>query len=80
MVFLPTERFWWGPNGEEFKRFSFLDIMGISRSMKAGTVFALISGEESPLVDLFAQKTGILDVYKGCKDKGEALRSFARKQ
>ena len=22
--------FWWGPNGEEFKRFTFLDIMGVA--------------------------------------------------
>ncbi len=69
--------FWWGPNGEEFKRFSFADIMGISLGRKAGLVFALISGEDSPLIDRFAQKMGIADVYKGCKDKAAALRSFA---
>jgi 3-deoxy-D-manno-octulosonate 8-phosphate phosphatase (KDO 8-P phosphatase) len=70
--------FWCGPSGEEFKRFSFLDIMGISRAMKAGIVFALISGENSPLVDRFAEKMGISDVYKGCKDKAAALRLFAQ--
>ena len=69
--------FWWGPNGEEFKRFSFLDVMGVSLGTKAGLVFALISGEDSPLVDRFAQKMGIQHVYKGCKDKGQALRAFA---
>jgi 3-deoxy-D-manno-octulosonate 8-phosphate phosphatase (KDO 8-P phosphatase) len=69
--------FWWGPDGTEFKRFSFADVMGISRARKAGMLFALISGEDSPLVDRFAQKMGINHVYKGCKDKGAALRSFA---
>ena len=69
--------FWWGPGGEEFKRFSFRDIMGVSLARKAGLVFALISGEASPLVDRFAEKMGITRVYKGCKDKGAALAAFA---
>jgi len=66
--------FWWGPDGEEYKRFSFLDIMGVSLGRKAGLVFALISGEDSPLVDRYAAKMGITDVFKGCKDKASALR------
>ena len=69
--------FWWGVQGEELKRFSFRDVMGISRGRQAGLIFALISGENSPLVDRFAQKMGITDVYKGTKDKVDALRSFA---
>lgn len=69
--------FWWGPNGEEWKRFCFADVMGISLGKKAGLIFALISGEDSPLVDRFAAKMGITDVFKGCKDKAAALREFA---
>lgn len=69
--------FWWGPNGEEWKRFCFADVMGISLGKKAGLIFALISGEDSPLVDRFAAKMGITDVFKGCKDKAAALRVFA---
>ncbi|HEX8550147.1 MAG TPA: TIM barrel protein [Abditibacteriaceae bacterium] len=69
--------FWWGPNGEEWKRFHFLDVMGISRAGKAGLVFALISGEASPLVDRYAAKMNIVHVHKGCKDKAVALRKFA---
>ena len=69
--------FWWGEGGEEFKKFSFLDVMGISLGTKAGLVFALISGEDSPLVDRFAKKMGIRHVHKGCKDKGQALKAFA---
>jgi 3-deoxy-D-manno-octulosonate 8-phosphate phosphatase (KDO 8-P phosphatase) len=72
--------FWWGPNGEEFKRFSFLDIMGVSLGRKAGLIFALISGEATPLVDRYAEKMGIEDVFKGCKDKAAALRSFAERR
>jgi 3-deoxy-D-manno-octulosonate 8-phosphate phosphatase (KDO 8-P phosphatase) len=69
--------FWWGPNGDEWKRFCFADVMGISLGGKAGLVFGLISGETSPLVDCFAAKMGIKQVYKGCKDKAAALRLFS---
>src|SRR5947208_12714740 len=69
---------WWGPNGEEWKRFSFADIMGVSRARKAGFVIALISGEDSPLVDRFAQKLGITYIEKNCKDKETALRRFSQ--
>ncbi len=69
--------FWWGPEGQEWKRFSFADVMGISLARKAGLIVALVSGEDSPLVDRFAAKMGIRDVYKNSKDKAGALREFA---
>ncbi|HWK09556.1 MAG TPA: HAD hydrolase family protein [Vicinamibacterales bacterium] len=71
---------WWGPNGEEWKRFCFADIMGVSLARRAGLLVALISGEDSPLVDRFAAKMGIADVEKGCKDKARALRAFAERR
>lgn len=71
--------FYWGMNGEEFKQFSFSDVMGVSLGSKAGLVFALISGEDNVLIDRFAKKMSIADTYKGCKDKASALCSFARK-
>ncbi|MGH9582452.1 MAG: KdsC family phosphatase [Bryobacteraceae bacterium] len=70
---------WWGSGGEEWKRFCFADIMGISLARKAGFVVALVSGEDSPLVDRFAAKMGITDVEKNCKDKASALRRFAER-
>lgn len=69
--------FAWGPDGEEFKRLSFRDVMGVSLARKSGIEFALISGEAGPFVDRIAQKMEIAAVYKGCKDKGAALREFA---
>lgn len=69
--------FWWGPNGEEWKRFCFADIMGLSLARRAGFKLALISGEDSPLVDRYAQKMHIQFVAKGCRDKATALRNFA---
>lgn len=70
---------WWGPNGEEWKRFHFADIMGLSLARRAGLVVALISGEDSPLIDRLASKMRISDVDKNCKDKGSALRALAER-
>jgi 3-deoxy-D-manno-octulosonate 8-phosphate phosphatase (KDO 8-P phosphatase) len=75
---LTDGRIWWGPDGEEWKQFHFLDIMGISRAGKAGLIFALISGEDSPLVDRYARKMNIAHVYKGCKDKAQAFGGLAK--
>ena len=70
---------WWGPNGEEWKRFCFADIMGLSLARKAGFTLALISGEDSPLVTRLATKMHIEDVALNCKEKAAALRAFANK-
>ena len=67
---------WWGPGGEEWKRFHFADIMGLSLAQRSGILIALLSGEDSPLVDRMANKFGITDIYKNCKDKAGALRDF----
>jgi len=72
--------FWWGIDGSELKRFSFRDIMGIARAMRGGLIFALISGEQNALVDRYAEKMKITNVFQGCKDKEAALRSFATAQ
>jgi len=68
---------WWGPDGAEWKRFSFADIMGVSLARKAGLLVTLISGEDSPLVDRFAAKLNLPESSKGTKDKAAALRAFA---
>ena len=74
---------WWGINGEEMKRLCFADVTGIPLARQAGLKLALISGESSPagmgLVQRFADKVKITDVYKGCHDKAGALRDFAQK-
>ena len=68
---------WWGPRGEEWKRFSFRDIMAVSLACKAGMQVTLISGEDSDLVDRFAAKFRLAHVSKGCGDKAAAVRAFA---
>jgi 3-deoxy-D-manno-octulosonate 8-phosphate phosphatase (KDO 8-P phosphatase) len=75
--------FWWGTNGDEFKRFCYADVTGIPRGREAGMIYALVSGESSPasmsLVQRYADKLKIADVYKGCHDKAGAVRDFAQK-
>jgi 3-deoxy-D-manno-octulosonate 8-phosphate phosphatase (KDO 8-P phosphatase) len=69
----------WSPSGEESKSFSFADIMGVSLLRRLGIRMALISGEPSPLVDLYAKKMHIPFVVKGTRDKATALVDFAAK-
>jgi 3-deoxy-D-manno-octulosonate 8-phosphate phosphatase (KDO 8-P phosphatase) len=71
--------FWWGPDGAEWKRLSFADVMGVSLARKAGLLVTIISGEDSPLVDRFAAKMNLGDITKGCKDKAAALSAFAQR-
>jgi len=76
---LTDGNFYWGFNGEELKKFSFADIMGVSLGRQAGLIFALISGEDNTLIDRFADKMGIVDIYRGSKDKAAALNDFSQK-
>jgi 3-deoxy-D-manno-octulosonate 8-phosphate phosphatase (KDO 8-P phosphatase) len=69
--------FAWSTAGEESKRFSFTDVMGISLLRRLGFRMALISGEPSPLVDRYAAKLHIHFVAKGTRDKAAALRDFS---
>ena len=55
----------------------FRRIIGVSLARRAGLGLALISGEDSPLVDRYAQKMHIKHVVKGCRDKAAALRKDA---
>jgi len=71
--------FIWSSEGEESKRFSFTDIMGISLLRRVGIRMALVSGEPSPLVDRYAEKMHIPFVVKGTRDKAAALRDFTTK-
>lgn len=70
---------WLDGAGNEIKRISFADVMGVSLGRRAGLVFALISGEGGAVLDVIAAKLGVTDIYPGCKDKAAALRDFAAK-
>jgi 3-deoxy-D-manno-octulosonate 8-phosphate phosphatase (KDO 8-P phosphatase) len=71
--------FWWDGAGAELKRFSFRDIMGVARASREGIIFALISGERNAIVDRYAAKMKITNVWQGCSTKADALREFSEK-
>lgn len=75
--------FWFSTSGDEMKRFCFRDVTGIALAKSSGLIMALISGESSPagkaLVQRYAEKMKIEDVYKGCQDKSVAVRELASK-
>ena len=61
-------------NGEEFKRFSIRDGMGVERLRKyAGVETIIITGEESGSVRTRAEKLRIKEYYLGAKKKEELL-------
>jgi len=66
--------------GEEFKRFSIRDGMGIERLRKyAGVETIIITGEESGSVRARAEKLKIKEYYLGVKKKEEILTEIMRK-
>lgn len=68
---------WSSKAHDEIKTFGFADIMGISLLRRLGIKLALVSGENSPLVDRYAEKMNMHFVVKGTRDKATALREFA---
>lgn len=58
--------------GEELKRFSLRDGMGVERLRGAGITTAIVTRERSPIVARRADKLGIR-VYDGIRDKRAAL-------
>lgn len=68
---------YYGPNGEVMKRFMTRDGMGITLLQKAGIRTAIITSEDTPIVQARAQKLKIEHVLLGVHDKSTALRSLA---
>jgi len=67
-------------DGEEFKRFSIRDGMGVERLRKyAGVETIIITGEESGSVKARAEKLKIKEYYLGVKKKEEVLSEIMRK-
>lgn len=67
-------------NLKHTKRLSYKDIMGVSMLLKAGYDFAIISGEDSNILNYFNIKFGIEEIHKGIRNKGIVLEDLmARK-
>lgn len=65
--------------GDEIKKFSFRDIMGISRLRKKEKIIALISGEESSTIDMLNRKIKANEVFAGIRDKRSVIENLRLK-
>jgi len=59
--------------GGEGKVFSSRDGYGITRAIRAGLVFGIVTGRSSPLVERRARDLGIRSVWQGVRDKRALL-------
>jgi 3-deoxy-D-manno-octulosonate 8-phosphate phosphatase (KDO 8-P phosphatase) len=70
---------WYGPDGEEFKRFNALDGHGIKLLHEAGVATAIISGRKHAAVAKRAQELGIRYVHQGIDDKLACFNELLQK-
>ncbi len=68
-----------GPNGECCKSFSVHDGFGLNLLRQAGLKLAIITGRESPIVQMRAAELKFDAVLQGVVDKGEALHQLGQK-
>lgn len=61
------------------KKLNFKDIMGVSILIKNGYNFAIISGEQSNILNYFKDKFGIEEIYGGIRQKGIVLEEIMKK-
>lgn len=62
-------------SGRELKTLSYRDIDAVFLAQRRGIQVVLVTGEAVPLVDTIARRLEISHVYRGAKDKCQALRS-----
>lgn len=64
---------------KQVKKINFSDIMGVSRLIKAGYKFAIISGETSNILNYFKNKFNIDEIHGGVRQKGIVLTEIMEK-
>lgn len=65
---------WYSERGEELKRYSLRDGMGVARlRSECGIETGIITGEHSPSLVRRAEKLGIGELHLGCRDKSAVL-------
>ncbi|MEQ1743988.1 MAG: HAD-IIIA family hydrolase [Saprospiraceae bacterium] len=70
---------YYSARGEEMKRFSLRDGMGVERLRKlCGVDTGIVTGENSPIVSRRAEKLQMTHVYLGIKDKAALLHTVLR--
>jgi 3-deoxy-D-manno-octulosonate 8-phosphate phosphatase (KDO 8-P phosphatase) len=67
---------YYSERGEELKRFSIRDGMGVQRLRQAGVETGIVTGEMSPSVVRRGEKLGLRHVLLGVKDKLSTVRAL----
>ncbi|MET0281282.1 MAG: HAD hydrolase family protein [Steroidobacteraceae bacterium] len=70
---------WFGPRGEQLKRFHVRDGHGIKLLAAAGVTVAVISGRRSGALTARCRELGIRHVYQGAADKNAVLDRLLKK-
>ena len=70
---------YYSPRGEELKRFSTRDGMGVTLLHRAGIATAIITSENTEIVMRRAQKLGITEVVLGSHDKTTTFHDICRR-
>ncbi|MCS6930353.1 MAG: HAD-IIIA family hydrolase [Saprospiraceae bacterium] len=71
---------YYSAQGEQLKRFSIRDGMGVERLRKLCAIdTGIVTGEHSPIVARRAEKLQMTHLYLGVKDKGACLRDILAK-
>lgn len=65
-------------DNNEFKTLNYHDMDGITLLKQKGINIALLTGEDTVLVDIIANRLGIKNVIKGCKDKEKGLIQLSK--
>ncbi len=66
-----------GEAGHEMKDLGYRDIDAVFQARREGFAIALVTGEETPIVDVIARTLAVELVVRGAKDKAAALRTVA---
>jgi YrbI family 3-deoxy-D-manno-octulosonate 8-phosphate phosphatase len=76
---LTDSAMYFSERGEELKRFSTRDGMGVTLLHRAGIKTAIITSENSAIVQRRAEKLGIEEVVLGCHDKTTTFYDISRR-
>jgi YrbI family 3-deoxy-D-manno-octulosonate 8-phosphate phosphatase len=72
---------YYSANGEELKRFSLRDGMGVERLRElAGVETGIITGEDAPIVARRAEKLHIVELHLGVKNKKQTLLDILKRR
>ena len=70
---------YYSDSGEQIKKFNVWDGLGLVLLKRAGLVTAIITMDQTPLVNARAAKLGISEIHQGVRDKLAVLKELASK-